>query len=118
MPFSSITSADFVFFAQAAEGGGAGMMSLLWPVLLIAGMWFLLIAPQRKMQKEHDKMVSEMKPGTEILTKGGLYGTVVNVKGDRFIVKIADNTKVEVAKPFIQAVVSKEEGPGEKADSK
>lgn len=100
----------FIFSLLAqADGGSPGGGMLLWMGLLFAGMWFLIIAPQRKMQKQHDKMVSELKNGDEILTKGGVYGTVVNVKKDRFVVKIAENTKIELSKPFIQQVIKPED---------
>ncbi len=68
-------------------------------------MWFLIIAPQRKRQKAHDKMLSELKSGDEIVTTGGIFGTITNVKDDRFIVKIADGTKVELGKSFVSSKV-------------
>lgn len=107
----------FLAQAEAAPGGG-GSMLLIYMGLFLAGMYFLTIAPQRKMQKQHDKLVSELKQGDEILTKGGVYGTVVNVKNDRFVIKIADNTKIELAKPFIQTVVKKKGEPEKSADDK
>ncbi|WP_309380982.1 preprotein translocase subunit YajC [Cerasicoccus frondis] len=111
--FASILS----ILAQAEGAPGGNGMSWLIPILFVAGFWFLLIAPQRKMQKQHDKLVSELKNGDEIMTKGGLYGTVVNVKSDRFVVKIAENTKIEISKPFVQSVVKKK-GEPEKTEEK
>lgn len=64
-------------------------------------MWFLIIAPQRKRQKAHDQMLRDLKTGDEIVTSGGLYGTITNVKDDRFVVRIADNTKIELGKAFV-----------------
>ena len=49
-------------------------------------MWFLIIGPQRKRQKEHEKMLSELKSGDEVVTSGGIFATVTNVKEDRLIV--------------------------------
>ncbi|MGE9295316.1 MAG: preprotein translocase subunit YajC [Puniceicoccales bacterium] len=96
-----------------AGGGGGDLLSMLGPfILLMAGMWFLLIAPQRKMQKQHEKLISELKVGDEILTKGGIYGTVTNVKAERLTIKVSENTKIDLAKPYIQSVVKKK---GEKA---
>ncbi len=106
------------FLAQATPpgpGGGYGMF--IWMGLLFAGMWFLIIAPQRKMQKEHDKMVEELKNGDEIMTKGGVYGVVVNVKKDRVAVKVANNTNIEVAKPFVQQVVRKKGEPAKEEET-
>jgi preprotein translocase subunit YajC len=64
-------------------------------------MWFLIIAPQRKRQKAHDKMLSELKTGDDVITSGGIYGTITNVKDDRFVVRIADNVKIELTKQSI-----------------
>ena len=80
-------------------GGGIGQFLPI--ILLFVGMWFLIIAPQRKRQKAHDQMLSELKTGDEIITSGGIYGTITNVKDDRLVVRIADNTKVELGKNFV-----------------
>ena len=91
-----------IFFplAQGASGSG-GFGQFLPIILLFVGMWFLIIAPQRKRQKAHDKMLSELQTGDEIVTSGGIYGTITNVKKDRFVVRIADNTKIELGKGFV-----------------
>ena len=83
------------------------MMSLLPFVLMFAAMWFLLIAPQRKKQKEHQKLINSLATGDEVLTSGGIYGVVTNVKPDRVVVKIAENTKIEVARTFVTSVQKK-----------
>jgi preprotein translocase subunit YajC len=90
--------------AQAAPSGG-GLGQFLPIVLLFLGMWFLIIAPQRKRQKAHDKMLSEIKKGDEIVTTGGLFGTVTRVKDDRFVVEIADNTRIELGKDFFSSKI-------------
>lgn len=99
------------FLAQASAPAGApqggGWMSILPFVLLMAAMWFLMIAPQRKKQKEHAKMLAAIKSGDEVLTSGGIYGTIVTVREDRFVVRIGDGTKVELAKGFVQSVEKK-----------
>lgn len=53
-------------------------------------------------------MLSELKSGDVIVTNGGLHGTITNVKDDRFVVRIADNTKVELGKSFVSSKVSSE----------
>lgn len=92
----------------AETGGGPGgiPLNLIIMGLLFVGMWFLLIAPQRKRQKEHAKMIEALQTGDEVMTNGGIYGTITNVKEDRFVIKIADNTKIEVNKSCIQAKLS------------
>lgn len=92
------------FLAQAeAPPPGGLLMQFLPLMLLFAGMWFLIIAPQRKRQKEHKNMLESLKPGDEVITSGGIYATIVKVKEDRLIVRIADDTRVELNKGFIQS---------------
>jgi len=67
----------------------------------------LLIAPQRKKQKEQQKMISSLSAGDEVLLAGGIYGEITSVRPDRLVVRIGDNTKVEVEKAFIHTVVRK-----------
>lgn len=83
-------------------------MLLLQVILLFGAMYFFLIAPQRKKQKEHEKLVSNLKSGEQVVTNGGIYGTITNVKDDRFILKIAENTKIEIAKSAIATVLNKD----------
>jgi len=101
----------YTFLAQApaaAPSGSSGLLQLAPMVLLFGAMYFLLIAPQRKKQKAHEKMLSELKTGDEVVTSGGIYGTITGVRDDRFIVRIGDNNaKIEVGKGFISTVVKK-----------
>lgn len=60
-----------------------------------------MIAPQKKRQKQQESMIKALKTGDKILTSGGVYGEITNVKDDRLVVKIADNVKIEVARPFV-----------------
>ena len=105
----SLTLSDFgstllsmLAMAPPAEGEQSNPLGALLPFILIFGaMWFLLIAPQRKKKKAHDKMVEAIQPGTKVVTVGGVYGTITSVKDDRFVLKIADNVKVEVTRASI-----------------
>jgi preprotein translocase subunit YajC len=84
------------------------LFSMLPLFLLVGGMYFLMIAPQRKKQKALEKMLAALVSGDEVITTGGLYGVITNVKDDRYVIRIGDNTKIEVAKGFIQSVVKKD----------
>ena len=102
----TITEISIFFPLAQGASGGAGFGAFPWPIILLfVGMWFLIIAPQRKRQKAHDKMLSELQTGDEIITSGGVYGTITNVKKDRFVVRIADNTKIELGKGFVASKV-------------
>jgi len=107
---SSITFLPTVLAqTPAAPSAGSGLLQML-PILCIFGaMYFFMIAPQRKKQKEHEKMLAALGTGDEIVTTGGIYGTITNVKDDRFVLRVGDNTKLEVGKGFVHAVVKKEE---------
>ena len=96
----------FVAQTQGSAPGG-GMTTIVFMGLMFAAMYFLMIAPQRKKQKEHEKMLAALASGDEIVTSGGIYGTITNVKEDRFVVRIADNTKIEVGKSFVTGLVKK-----------
>lgn len=94
-------------FAQQSAPPGAGMTQILFLGLMFAAMYFLMIAPQRKKQKQHEAMLKALQAGDEIITSGGLYGQVVSVKEDRLIVRIAENTRIELGRGFVSAVVKK-----------
>jgi preprotein translocase subunit YajC len=93
--------------AQAAAPGSQGLMGFLPLVLLFGAMYFFMIAPQRKKQKEHAKMLDALTTGDEIITAGGVYGEITNKKDDRFVVRIAEGVKVEISKSFIHTVLKK-----------
>jgi preprotein translocase subunit YajC len=95
-------------YAQAAgqQPGGFGM-SLLFPILLIGVMYFLMIRPQMKRAKEHKAMLEKLSKGDEVITNGGIAGTVTEI-GDNFIsVEIADNVRIRVQKGAIANVLPK-----------
>ncbi len=89
--------------STAAQPPGA--IGYLFPLLIAGAFYFLFFAPQMKKQKEHGKMLAALQAGDEIITTGGIVGVITSVKEDRFIVRIAENTKVEVGKSFVQTVV-------------
>lgn len=101
----------FLAQTQAPAPGPGSMLSGILPIVLMFGaMYFLLIAPQRKKQKEHDKMLAALKAGDEIVTAGGIYGVITSVKDDRFVIRIGENNaKVELGKGFVHALVKKTE---------
>ncbi|WP_295572051.1 preprotein translocase subunit YajC [Stenotrophomonas maltophilia] len=94
--------------AQAAGGqpqGGMGLTTLLFPIILIAIMYFLMIRPQMKRQKEHKAMLEKIKRGDEVLTNGGIAGVVTDI-GDNFItIEVADNVRIRVQKGAVGNVL-------------
>ena len=95
--------------APAATGGlfGGGMGGLLFPIVIIAVMYFLMIRPQMKRQKEHRGMLEKLGNGDEVITNGGIVGTIREL-GDSFItIEIADNVRVRLQKGAISNVLPK-----------
>ncbi len=83
-------------------GGQAGLLGMMWPLLLfIVIFYFLLIRPQKKRQKQHQDMLNSIKRGDQVVTAGGIYGTVRDVKDDSFILEVSDGVKIRVLKNAI-----------------
>ena len=76
--------------------------------LLFVGMWFLIIAPQRKRQKAHDKMLKELKKGDKVVTSGGLHAKITQVGDDSLTVEIAEGISVQLGKTFVASKLTKE----------
>lgn len=95
---------------MSAPAGGQGQLALWLPIILIfAIMYFLIFRPQAKRQKQHRMMLEALKKGDRIITAGGIYGTVLSVKDkeNTVVVKIDDNTKIELVKSSVAQVVEK-----------
>ena len=99
-----------LFFMTNPEGaqGGGGVLAtwgMLIPLFLI--MYLLLIRPQRKRQKEHEKLLTELKRGDKIVTNSGMFGTIfaIDDEKNKVVVKITDEIKVEFLKSSIAGKV-------------
>lgn len=86
--------------AVAAQSGGSIMM-IVWIVVLFAFMYFFMIRPQQKKQKEVVKWRESLKKGDKIVTVGGIYGTVAEVKDTFLVVEIDANVKIRVDKSSV-----------------
>ncbi|RKY39983.1 MAG: preprotein translocase subunit YajC [Candidatus Omnitrophota bacterium] len=76
-------------------------VSMLPLFLIFAIFYFLLILPQQRMRKEHQIMLSKLSKGDRVITNGGIYATVIEVKGNIVVLKISENTKIEIQKEAI-----------------
>jgi len=108
MNMTPLTSAAAILAQAAPAAAPNPLFSMLPLFLLVGGMYFLMIAPQRRKQKALEKMLAALETGDEVITTGGMYGVITNVKDDRYVIRIGDATKIEVAKGFIQSVVKKD----------
>jgi preprotein translocase subunit YajC len=111
-------------FAQQQTGAGApggpvqqpNFLTALVPFALVFVIFYLLIImPQRKKQKKHVAMVEALKPGSRIITTGGIYGTIMGVQKDKVELKISANVKIDITKSAIGVILAGESTP-EKAE--
>ena len=93
-----------ILFAQEAQGSGGGFLTFLPMIIMFAIIYFLLIRPQMKRQRTHQTMLSTLEKGSEVLTRGGIYGTIESFKGkndSKVILDIGKGTKITVARAYI-----------------
>ena len=94
-----------LFLAQATPAQQPPALFQFLPLIIIAVLfYFLLIRPQQKKQKEHEKLVGGVKTGDKVVTAGGIHGIVANVKETTFLLKVAENVKIEIDKNSIATV--------------
>lgn len=97
------------FFVLAQKDPAPGWLSYL-PFIVIGLLFYmLLIKPQQKQRREQQHMLANVKTGDKVLTIGGIYGMVTNVKNGILVLKIAEGVKIEVARDAIRAVVNGKE---------
>ena len=89
------------------------MPGYVFILVLLVLMWFMLIRPQRRRQLDAQRMINSLQVGKEIVTAGGLYGTVTALEDDEVRLEIADGIEVRIAKRAVAGVVSEEEEPDE-----
>ena len=86
---------------------GNPLLNLMPVILIFIVFYFLLIRPQKKTQDEHKKMVAGLKKNDEVITAGGIHGTIMNVKDNTVTLKVDDNVKVEVQKSSVMTMKRK-----------
>ena len=84
--------------AEGAEGGGFDFTIILFLVAIFALMYFVLIRPQRKRQKQHDQLVSELRRGDKVITAGGIYGVIESTSEDSIVIKVESGVTIRVAR--------------------
>ena len=99
--------------AKAVDTGLQGMQMFVWMAFAFALIYFVSIRPQSLKQKELQKRIASLKTGDKVVTTGGIYGIVANVKdgaSTTLTLKIADNVKIEIDKTAIAGVVNPDAG--------
>jgi preprotein translocase subunit YajC len=96
--------------AQASPGGGImGQVFLFGSIILI--MYFFMIRPQQKKQKDAKKFIDEIKKGDDVVTIGGLHGKVSSIEGDAVYIEIDRGVKAKIEKSAISMDFSKKSSP-------
>lgn len=90
-----------------AQGSGvASLMPIFTMFLVFLVLYFLILRPQGKRQREREAMLKRATKGDRILSTSGIYGTIVGTRGDDvLLVKIADNARVEMARSAVASIV-------------
>ena len=96
-------------------GGGEGeqgnpILGFLPIILMFVVLYLLMIRPQMKKQKNQQRLIDELEKGDQVVTSGGIHGTIQNIKDDVLVLKIADNVKIELSRAAVQRVKGKEDG--------
>ncbi|AIL13391.1 hypothetical protein IM40_07605 [Candidatus Paracaedimonas acanthamoebae] len=97
-------------YAQAAPGAAQGFdfMSFAPLVVLFAALYFIVIRPQTKKAKEHREMLNTLRRGDQVVTSGGVIGTITKIENDNeVIVEISDQVNVRVVRSMIAHVLTK-----------
>ena len=97
--------------APAPMAGGMGQFLPL--ILIFAILYFVMIRPAQRKEKDRKKEISELRAGVRVLFAGGLIGTIVEVKGATFRVEVADGVVVEIARGAVQRALQGDETPAE-----
>ena len=97
----------YLFFAQAAQKPST-FLSLMPIILIFVIFYFLIIKPQKQKQADHLKMTESLKKNDEIITIGGIHGTVLNVKDKSVVLRISDNVKIDLQKNAVAGLKKNE----------
>ncbi|HOJ84464.1 MAG: preprotein translocase subunit YajC [Dethiobacteria bacterium] len=82
---------------------------ILWMIVIFAIFYFILIRPQQQQQKKRREMLSALQKGDRVITIGGIYGVIKEIKDDVLTLRIADNVNIKFARGGIERVIEDEE---------
>ncbi len=89
-----------------AAGAGGGFTAFVPLILMFVIFYFLLIRPQQKKAKEHQRMIDNLKKGDRVLTSGGIHGTITSLGDTSVSLEIADKVKIKLARGNIAALLN------------
>lgn len=120
LAFDEVSSIVNVFLlAQAAQPQQPGLFDMVLPFLLILGVfYFLLWRPQAKRQKEHQSFLGGLKTGDEVVSTGGIIGTVKSMEENIVTLEVSKGSKLRILKSQIRGPLGSFAGGGDSADKK
>ena len=108
MPFAFLLQT-----APAAANPATGTIFML--VAMFAIVYFLIFMPMQRQKKQQAAMLASLEAGNEVLTTGGIVGTIINITGDMLVVRVKpDNIKLQIARSAVSSVVQSEKSAIEK----
>ena len=89
----------------AASAGAGGQLAAFLPMIVVmVVLWFIMIAPQRKQQKQRDQMLKNLKKGDKVITVGGLHGEILEINEEDVKLRVADKTELRFTRGSISKV--------------
>ena len=105
----------FAFLAQDSGAQGSSLIGFALPILMIVGFYFLLIRPQRNRQRQQQALVASLEVGDEVMTNGGIFGTIVDIDDEEGIVtlEIAPGTRIRMLRQGVSQRLVEDEDEDE-----
>ena len=97
---------------DAAQAAPPGPLAMLFPIAMMFLIFYVLVLrPQNKIRKDHETMVKNLKKHDEVVTTGGMFGTVVNVRPESITLRVDESVRIEVEPSAIGRLVKAPKGP-------
>src|SRR5580698_3917781 len=104
---------NLAFLLQTQPAASNPLVSFLPLVFIVAIFYFLVFMPMQRQKKQQAQMLSSLQSGSEVLTTGGIIGTIISITGDTLIIRVKpDNIKIQVARSAVASLVTQDK-PGE-----
>jgi len=105
---------DLAFLLQQAPASNPAL-SFLPLIIIVAIFYFLVFMPMQRQKKQQAQMLASLEAGSEVLTTGGIVGTIISISGDTLIVRVKpDNVKLQIARSAVASLVNAEKAVAEK----
>src|SRR5215831_19030749 len=99
---------NFAFLLQSQTAANPAL-SFLPLIVIVAIFYFLVFMPMQRQKKQQAQMLSNLESGAEILTTGGIVGTIVNITGDMLVIRVKpDNIKLQIARSAVSSLIKSE----------